>query len=86
MVQLAGTNPTAATTTATPAATPQAAVTSPNATSVAAAVPQAMGVSGGNIVMVSQGMNKRIGVLISLQSDLRPGSVFVLEFSDMEWY
>jgi hypothetical protein len=54
LVQLAGANPTAATSTATPTGTPQAAVTSHSATSVAAALPQAMGVSGGNIVMVSQ--------------------------------
>jgi hypothetical protein len=55
LVQLAGANPTAATTSGTHTATPQAAVTSPNATSVTAAVPQAMGVTGGNIVMVSEG-------------------------------
>jgi hypothetical protein len=54
LVQLAAANPTAATSTATPTGTAQAAVTSPTATGVAAALPQAMGVSGGNIVMVRQ--------------------------------
>ena len=52
-MQLAGTNPVAVTSAAAPTPAPQAAVTSPAQTTVAAAVPQAMSVNGGNIVMVS---------------------------------
>ncbi|PNF21529.1 hypothetical protein B7P43_G12714 [Cryptotermes secundus] len=75
LVQLAGTNPTAATTAGTPAATPQAAVTSPSATSVAAAVPQAMAVNGGNIVMMVPGT----GGVPQFQRIPLPGTEFLEE-------
>jgi len=75
LVQLAGANPTAATTSGTHTATPQAAVTSPNTTSVTAAVPQAMGVTGGNIVMMVPGT----GGVPQFQRIPLPGTEFLEE-------
>ncbi|XP_069696110.1 nuclear transcription factor Y subunit alpha isoform X3 [Periplaneta americana] len=75
LVQLAGANPTAATTAATPTATPQAAVTSPTPSNVATAVPQAMGVNGGNIVMMVPGT----GGVPQFQRIPLPGTEFLEE-------
>ncbi|KAJ9600781.1 hypothetical protein L9F63_001061, partial [Diploptera punctata] len=69
LVQLAGTNP--------------AAVTSPTQTSVAAAVPQAMSVNGGNIVMMYaaelQGLNTNDNEYPAVQIIPLPGTEFLEE-------
>ncbi|XP_021942964.1 nuclear transcription factor Y subunit alpha isoform X2 [Zootermopsis nevadensis] len=72
LVQLAGANPTAATNTGAPTGTPQAAVAGPTATS---ALPQAMGVSGGNIVMMVPGT----GGIPQFQRIPLPGTEFLEE-------